>query len=388
MIKQERTELMAEKTLDVAVIGAGMGGLAAAAMLLRKGLDVTIYEQAPAFARLGAGIQQGPNAVKALRGIGLEERLRDVAYRPELTRYRDAATGDIRWERMQGDTYEQKYGAPHLLLHRAELHGALASAVPEDHVRLGKTLTGFEQGDDGVRMQFADGTSAEADLMIAADGVHSLVRDAVAGPGEQRFTGRVAYRTTFPASLMNGREIEGSTKWMAADRHIVIYYLNEAHDEIYFVTSTPEPQFNVESWSTTGDMDDLRAAYAGFHPEVRAVMEACPSAHKWALITREPLPTWHKGRVALLGDACHPMTPYMAQGAGMAIEDAAILARCLEGATQDGIATTFARYEAIRKPRASWIQAASGTNDIDRFRREQDQVFSYDAWTAPLEIPA
>jgi len=379
---------MAGNPLSVALIGAGMGGLAAAAMLLRKGLDVTVYEQAPAFARLGAGIQQGPNTIKALRGIGLEQRLRDVAFRPEMTRYRDAADGTVRWERLQGDTYEEKYGAPHLLLHRAELHGALVSAVPGEHIRLGKTLTAFEQGDDGVRMHFADGTSAEADLMIAADGVHSIVRDRVAGPGEQRFTGRVAYRTTFPASLMNGREIEGSTKWMADDRHIVIYYLNEARSEIYFVTSTPEPEYDVESWSTTGDMDELRRAYVGFHPEVQAVLEACPTAHKWALVSREPLPTWHAGRVALLGDACHPMTPYMAQGAGMAIEDAAILARCLEGARQGDITAAFARYEAIRKPRASWIQAASGTNDIDQFRREQDQVFSYDAWTAPLEIPA
>lgn len=379
---------MAEKTLSVALIGAGMGGLAAAAMLLKKGLDVTVYEQAPAFARLGAGIQQGPNAVKALRGIGLEERLRDVAFRPEKTRYRDATDGTIRWERLQGDTYEEKYGAPQLLLHRAELHSALASKVPEAHIQLGKTLTGFAQDDDGVRMQFADGSSAEADVMIAADGVHSIVRDAVAGPGEQRFTGRVAYRTTFPASLLNGREIDSSTKWMADDRHIVIYYLNEARSEIYFVTSTPEAAYDIESWSTEGDMDELRQAYAGFHPEVRAVLEACPTAHKWALVSRDPLPAWHRGRIALLGDACHPMTPYMAQGAGMAIEDAAILSRCLEGVGQAGITAALAKYEAIRKPRASWIQAASGTNDIDQFRREQDKVFSYDAWTAPLDIPA
>lgn len=374
--------------LSVAVIGAGMGGLTAAAMMHRLGMDVQVYEQAPAFARLGAGIQQGPNAVKALRGIGLEERLRDVAFRPEMTRYRDATDGAIKWERTQGDLFEEKYGAPHLLLHRAELHGALASAVPEGLINLGKTLTAFENGPDGVQMSFADGTTAEADIMIAADGVHSIVRDHVSGPSEQTFTGRVAYRTTFPASLMNGREIEGSTKWMAEDRHIVIYYLNENHDEIYFVTSTPEPAYDVESWSTKGDMDELRAAYSGFHEEVRAVMEACPSAHKWALVTRKPLPTWHKGRVALLGDACHPMTPYMAQGAGMAIEDAAILARCLNGIRPEGVSDAFAQYEAIRKPRASWVQASSGTNDINLYREQQDRLFSYDAWTAPLETPA
>src|SRR5690606_1211644 len=139
--------------------------------------------------------------------------------------------------------------------------------------------------------------------------------DRLVGAERPRFTGRVAYRTTFPASLLDGLEIDGSTKWMAADRHIVIYYINPREDEIYFVTSTPEPDFSVESWSSKGDMDELRNDYRTFHPHVRAVLDACPQAHKWALVDRDPLPTWTEGRIALLGDACHPMTPYMAQGA-------------------------------------------------------------------------
>lgn len=376
---------MSERALSVAVIGAGMGGLAAAATLARIGLDVTVYEQAPAFQRLGAGIQQGPNAIKVLRQLGLEERLRDVAYKPALTKYRQAETGELLWEREQGDHFERKYGAPHLLLHRADLHEALTSIVAPEIIALDKRLLAFEQQPDGVHLKFADGTTAQADLMIASDGVHSIVRDRLVGAERPRFTGRVAYRTTFPANLLNGLEIDGSTKWMAADRHIVIYYINPREDEIYFVTSTPEPEFSVESWSSKGDMDELRDAYRGFHPHVRAVLEACPQAHKWALVERDPLPTWTEGNVALLGDACHPMTPYMAQGAAMAIEDAAILSRCLDGVGRGGIAAALKRYELVRKPRTSWIQSSSSTNDIQRFRREQDAVYSYDAWTADLD---
>lgn len=367
-----------------AIIGAGMGGLATAANLRRIGIEVTIYEQARAFARVGAGIQQGPNSVKVLRGMGLEERVRSVAFHPEMTRYRDAATGDLLWQRTQGAEYEKKYGAPQLLLHRADLHEALASIVPADVIQRSKKLIDFRQDGDGVDMFFADGSSARADMMIAADGVHSMVREAMHGPEQPRFTGRVAYRTTFSTALIKNVEVEGSTKWMAKDRHIVIYFTNPRKDEVYFVTSTPEPSFNIESWSAEGDLDQLLREYSEFHPIVRGVLEACPAVHKWALVERDPLPFWTQGRIALLGDSCHPMTPYMAQGAGTSIEDAAILARCLADAGTSDIPRALKIYEANRKPRTSWIQASSSTNDIERFRREQDQVFSYNAWETPL----
>jgi salicylate hydroxylase/6-hydroxynicotinate 3-monooxygenase len=370
--------------IKVAIIGAGMGGLAAAANLLRLGLDVRIYEQSRHFQRVGAGIQQGPNAVKVLRGMGLEERVRDVAFKPEMTRYREAGTGDLMWERPQADVYEAKYGAPQLLLHRADLHAALASIVPDSVIHRSKKLVDFAQNDGGVDMTFADGTQESADVMIAADGVHSFVRERMLGPEKPRFTGRVAYRTTFPTNLIKGAEVEGSTKWMAKDRHIVIYYVNPKRDEVYFVTSTPEPDFGVESWSREGDLDELRAEYRDFHPTVRAVLDACPAVHKWALVERDPLPFWTQGRVALLGDACHPMTPYMAQGAGTSIEDAAVLARCLADTPASRLPEALKRYEKNRKPRTSWIQSSSSTNDIERFRREQDEVFSYNAWEAPL----
>ena len=169
--------------------------------------------------------------------------------------------------------------------------------------------------------------------MIGADGVHSLIRDHVAGPEQPRFTGRLAYRTTFPVSLLRGVDIGTSrTKWWGKDRHIVIYYVTAKRDEVYFTTSQPEKAdwMTKESWSTTGDLAEMRAAFSSFHSDVQKVLAAAPQVHKWGIYERDPLPSWSKGNVVLLGDACHPMTPYMASGAAMALEDAAVLARAID----------------------------------------------------------
>jgi len=184
--------------------------------------------------------------------------------------------------------------------------------------------------------------------------------------------------------LLGGMEIDDCAKWWGPDRHIVIYYVNPRRDELYFVTSTPEPEFDIESWSERGDHDVMRAAYSDFHPKVRAVLDACPEVHKWALFEREPLPRWSSDRITLLGDACHPMTPYMAQGAATAIEDAAVLSRCLEGVGQDGLAHALSRYEESRKSRTARIQLISRQNDMEKIKAEIESVYSYDAWTAPL----
>jgi 6-hydroxynicotinate 3-monooxygenase len=370
--------------LNVAIVGAGIGGMAAAACLRRVGINVTIYEQARQFARVGAGIQQSPNAVRVLRRLGLEARLRDLAFQPAAALNRQSDTGELLWERTMGAVQEERYGAPYLVLHRGDLHAVLASAVPDEVVRLGCKLVGLSQNAQGVRLDFADGSHAEADAVIGADGVHSVVRETLFGAERPEFTGRVAYRTVFPAALLNGEVIDDQAKFWGPDRHIVIYYVNPQRSELYFVTSTPEPDFSQESWSTTGDMGTLREAYREFHPNVRAVLAAAPSAHKWALVVRDPLPHWTDGAVALLGDACHPMTPYMAQGAGTSIEDAAVLSRCLEGVARDGVAAALRRYEATRKPRTSMIQSLSRANDMNRFKAANELVYGYDAWTVAL----
>lgn len=371
---------MTGSSFSIAIVGAGIGGLAAAATLRQIGHDVAVYEQARAFTRVGAGIQQSPNAVKVLRKLGLAERLQARAFRPDSSLNRTHDTGEITWQRPLGAGVEEKYGAPYFYMHRGDLHEALASLVPDEIVHREKKLISLRQEDSGIDLRFADGTQASADMVIGADGVHSVVRECLWGAEAPRFTGRVAYRTTFPASLMGGAVIDGSAKWWGPDRHIVMYYVNARRDEIHFVTSIPEPDFQVESWSAKGDLAELRDAYKDFHPQVRAVLDACPEVHKWALFERDPMRQWRKGRVTLLGDSCHPMTPYMAQGAATSIEDAAVLARCLVGVDCDGIEAALQRYEDHRKPRTARIQQISRLNDLNKIKAETARVFSYDAW--------
>jgi 2-polyprenyl-6-methoxyphenol hydroxylase-like FAD-dependent oxidoreductase len=377
----------APKNPSIAIVGAGIGGLAVAACLRRAGMDVQIYEQATQFARVGAGIQMTPNAMMVLRGLGLEERLRAIAFEPGFGLNRDYDTGAVSNKLPIAKVMQERYGAPFLLMHRADLHAALASLVPESILHRGKKLVGLTQDAGGVTLDFADTTNVRADLVIAADGVHSLVREIMLGKESPRFTGKVAYRTTFPASrLGDARLLPERTKWWGPDRHIVIYYVTRAQDEIYFVTSQPEDAswMTPESWSAKGSLEELRSAFAGFHPEVRAVLDACPDVYKWALLERDPLPTWRLGRVVLLGDACHPMTPYMAQGAASALEDAVVLSRCLERVRDNGIDSALNSYEATRKPRASEIQGTSSQNTWMRQSTDPGWVYGYDAWKAPL----
>jgi len=377
------------KKLSIAVVGAGMGGLAVAATLRRAGFNVDVYEQASRFARIGAGIQMMPNSMKVLRGIGVEDRLKELAFAPYSHLNRDAYSGELMRELPMP---ENLYGAPYLCMHRADLHGALASAVPAESIHLNKKLIGLDQSGGTVTLRFEDGDRARADAVVGADGVHSIVRDIIVGPDAPIHKGRIAYRAVFPAALMGGFDIGPSrTKWWGSDRHIVIYYTTKAKSEVYFVTSVPEDAswLTRESWSAKGDVKDLRAAYESFHQEVRNVLNACPDCHKWAILEREPLRRWSDGRVVLLGDSAHPMTPYMAQGAATSIEDAAILVRCLEAVDGDDIEGAFKRYEAHRKPRTSVVQAISSANTwMQGGNNDTSWLYGYDAWNANLDRPA
>ena len=378
-----------DKKPSIAIIGAGMGGLAAAGTLRMAGFDTRVYEQAPHFERIGAGIQMMPNSMKVLRRLGIEDRLRKTSFMPYSHLNRVWDTGEVMRELPMPETL---FGAPYLCMHRADLHAALASVVPPETILLNKKLTGIDQKGGEVTMSFADGTTAVADALIGADGVHSLVRDIIVGPDAPLHKGRIAYRSNFSASLLKGRDIGPSrTKWWGIDRHIVIYYTKADRSEIYFVTSVPEPAdwITRESWSAKGDVRELCAEYEGFHADVRAVLEACPDCHKWAILERDPLPHWSDGNVALLGDACHPMTPYMAQGAAAAIEDAAILARCFEETRGEDIPGALRMYEANRKPRTSRIQAISSANTWMKGGADDTSwLYGYDAWNVPLHSVA
>jgi salicylate hydroxylase/6-hydroxynicotinate 3-monooxygenase len=378
---------MTRTPATIGILGAGIGGLAVAAALRGFGMEPLLFEQARTFARVGAGIQQSPNALKVHRGLKIEERLRQSAFAPATSLNRDAYSGAVTNDHPLSSQAEARYGAPYLTLHRGDLHAALAALVPVDSIRFGHKLRSLREDGARVQLQFEGGGEAEVDLLIGADGVHSLTREYVVGPTAARFTGRLAYRTTFPASRLSA-DIGGSrTKWWGRDRHIVIYYVTAARDELYFVTSQPEAAdwITAESWSTRGDLGELQTAFADFHPEVRAVLEAAPEVHKWGIFERDPLPRWSRGRVVLLGDACHPMTPYMASGASMALEDAVVLARTLADPATGSPERAFALYEEVRKPRTSAVQAGSSANTWMRDATNPDWLFGYDAWTVPLK---
>ncbi|WP_338617602.1 FAD-dependent monooxygenase [Pigmentiphaga sp. CHJ604] len=381
---------MKKSELPVAIIGAGIGGLAAATALRAQGVEVQVYEQARQFARIGAGIQMTPNAMRVLDGLGLRPQLESIAFAPRSSLNRAHDTGAVTNEFPLAGAVLERYGMPFLAMHRGDLHAALAARVPAAHIALGKKLVHLDQGDGEIALRFEDGTQARARAVIGADGVHSLVRELLLGEEQPSFTGRVAYRTTFPASRLGSLDIgQSRTKWWGPDRHIVIYYVTRNQDEIYFVTSQPEDAgwLTPESWSAKGDLEVLRAAYADFHPDVRAVLAACPDVHKWAIFQRDPLPSWGRGNIVLMGDACHPMTPYMAQGAAMALEDSVVLARCVAAHRTD-LDAAFRLFEQVRKPRTSAVQAGSSANNWMRESTNPDWVYGYDAWNVSLDAGA
>ena len=278
----EASSLPMEKDqLNVAIVGAGMGGLAAAAALRKVDLAVTVYEQARQFTRLGAGIQIGCNAMHVLRGLGLELLLRAETFYPRSWNNRHWKTGEVLFDMLFGPSAETKYGAPYLLAHRGDLHEALASIVPPDCLRLDHRLTGVEQSENGVRLSFANGGTAAADLLIGADGVNSIVRAALFDESEPRFAGRIAYRTVFPARLLDGFDIGDCTKWWGEDRHIVMYPVKPDRSEVYFVTSQPEPDFGLEFMVGKGRRESPARGVRGLpsgRSEGAGRLSRCPQA--------------------------------------------------------------------------------------------------------------
>ncbi|MEW6471991.1 MAG: FAD-dependent monooxygenase [Actinomycetota bacterium] len=363
----------------IAVVGAGIGGLTAAAALKAAGCEVHVFEQAPAFARVGAGIQLSANAVKTITPFGIVDALRALTVPMGTVHYRTWDTDEILTE-IPVEAHEDTYGAPFFQLHRGDLHANLVTMVAPESIHLGKRLRDLRRPADGVELIFDDGTSFRADGVVGADGIHSRVLELLFEVPPPQFSGRVAYRTVFPTSLLPPGTIERTVKWCGPDRHIVIYTITRG-EEVYFVTSVPEPAPTGESWSAKGDMDELRQAFEGFPDTVQTVLKGCPEAYRWGIYVRDPLPHWTDGPVALIGDACHPMTPYMAQGAGMAMEDAVVLARCVEAGPS--LAAAFERYERTRHDRASRVQTTSATNPM-MGKDDLTWLYGYDAWATPL----
>jgi len=349
--------------MRVIVIGAGIGGLTAALTLKRAGIDVRLFEQAPELGEVGAGIQMSPNGTRILERLGLAQPLRAVAVRPGAAVFRRYDDGRVLGQDQLADRCEQTFGAPYYNIHRADLLDVLASAVPKEIVHLDHRCVGLSQYPDRVAVQFQNGARVDADAVIGADGIHSTLRTILFGPESPRFSGDMAYRGLVPTARLAhlGMEIT-ATLWWGPNRHFVHYFVGPGAGYLNFVGIVPAGEWRLESWTAKGEVKDALAVFADFHPQVREIISGVDSINRWAIYDRDPLPAWTRGRVALMGDASHAMLPYMAQGAVQAIEDAAVLAKCLAQAEGADIEAALRRYEAIRKPRATRCQEGSRAN--------------------------
>ncbi|WP_353194156.1 FAD-dependent monooxygenase [Pusillimonas noertemannii] len=368
----------------IAVVGGGLGGLAAARLLQKAGVNAQVYEQAPSFLKLGAGIHISPNVMKVMRAMGIEKELEAVGSSPDRWRSRDGVSGEILFEIALGDIARQRFGASYLTVRRGDFHELMLNTLQSGTIHFGKKLV--ELNDDGhcITLNFEDGTTDEADLVIGADGINSKIREKLLGPERPNYTGDIAHRAMFSAKGLKGFESDQCSKWWSGDRHIVIYYVDKHRDEIYYVTGVPYPQWNTtESWLPSS-RDEMREAFAGWHPAIQSLIDATQEVTKWPLMDRNPLPIWSEGRLVMLGDACHPMKPHMAQGAGMAIEDAAMLVRCLQETGLDNHEAAFQLYKANRSERATRVQRVSKQNSWLRFGEDPSWCFGYDVFEVPL----
>ncbi len=344
--------------------GGGIGGLTAALCLARAGHQVQVFEQADECVATGAGIQLSPNASHVLHQLGLQDALMAKGFLPKATQVRSWRSGRLISETTLGDAAVERYGAPYYHIHRGDLIETLAAAVSAEaniHLRLSSGMSRFTQSADGVRL-VAGGQEHQLDLLIGADGIHSSVRACLWGEQQANFTGNVAWRMLVPASrLSDGLIAPNATVWWGPGKHFVHYFVNGG-EFVNCVCVVEKAGWQEESWVEAGSKSELRADFAGWHDSIQQLLDQSDdgTVFKWGLFDRAPMQTWGINRVSLLGDACHPTLPFMAQGAAMAIEDAIVLANCLS-VTSD-VVVALQRYEDLRKARTAGVQRGSRRN--------------------------
>jgi salicylate hydroxylase len=347
----------------IAIIGGGIGGLAAALALLRHGFEVEVYEQSGELREVGAGIQIGANGTRVLHKLGLEQALRRTQVIPSGKEARLWSSGE-RWRMLDlGAIAVERYGSPHILMHRGDLHAILFQAMERirpDVVRLGQRCSGLRQDGGGVELLFEGGASTQAALVIGADGIHSKIREALFGGDSAEFTGCVAWRGLVPMQRLPPRLARpAATSWLGPSGHVLHYPVRRG-ELMNFIAFVERSDWTIESWSAAGTTEELGADFRGWHADVHEIIRHVDVPYKWALWVRAPMPRWSVGRATLLGDACHPTLPFLGQGAVMALEDAYVLAECVKKYPDP--ATALARYEHARRERtAAVVHAAAQT---------------------------
>jgi salicylate hydroxylase len=391
--------------MNIAIVGAGIGGLTAAACLLQRGHAVRVYEQAPQLGEVGAGIQMSANAVKVLDSLGLRERFEPTAVRPKAFEFRRFDSGEMLHRLPLGEKHEAAHGAPYFQVHRSDLHAALQDVVrtlDPCAVVLDAKVTRVQEDDAKAIVQLEDGRAAHAELVVGADGIKSIVRRHVIGADQPVFTGQVAWRCTVPTARIpvELRTDIVSTIWCGPRNHAVTYYVRNG--ELLNFVGCVERADEEESWTARRPWTELDHDYSGWHAMVRAVIENVDrdQCFRWALKNRTPGMTWSTARVTLLGDAVHATLPYMAQGAAMAIEDAAVLSRALAlPMPLDQQLRTYGRHRAPRTARvvressemgelyhihdAAEMRNAFQERNIARSRNEW--LYPYDPLHVPLD---
>jgi salicylate hydroxylase len=364
------------KVRRIAIVGAGLGGLAAAIALRRQGFEVQIYEQAPELAEFGAGINISPNSVKFFRAVGLAEKLHAISSEPIGLTWRNWDSGEI-YNCLPFDDFEKRYGAKYYVVHRSDLHRLLSEAVPQASIELGKRCTKVESRNGSVGLSFEDGTSADADVVVGCDGIRSAVRACMFGGKGPHYAGTMCWRALAPSSALPKEYQDRYVNQWSGDGGFVISYYIRQNKFINFVCVRQQPGWAEQSWSVPSSVDEMLAAFPHAGENLRRMMGEATSCSKWGQFTGEHAPQWTKDRVTLLGDSAHAMLATFGQGANMAFEDAYVLAQWLR-ASADDPHTALAGYEAVRKPRATRVQQLSRTevhfkkqhSKWDRLRRE------------------
>jgi salicylate hydroxylase len=340
---------------EIAIVGGGIGGLASAAFLTRAGFRVHVFERADALREVGAGIVVAPNAMRLLARLGLRDEIEAAGVRLEAGwEFRRWEDGRLLSSQPLGDTCVSMYGDAVWTLHRADLLSILQGAVPPDLISVGCEAVRVENGDEKAIVTFRDGSIARADCVIAADGLHSVLREQIATISPPVFSHLCAWRALVPVEKTpEFAHHPTQTLWLGPSRHVVHYPVS-AGRLVNIVVATPAATGELDSWDREGDPAEMLAEFEGWHPPLRELLAAVDRVGRWAIFDRDPIDEWVVGRLALLGDAAHPMLAFFAQGAAQAIEDAAALAVCLQNSPED-LPGALRRYQAVRAQRANHL---------------------------------